>query len=128
LEVVMVDPRALISIVDDDVSVRESLSVLLGSLGYDVETFSSANEFLRSSRIDEMRCLILDIAMPEVSGPELFQSIIASGRDIRVAFITGVEDDNLRNHLISLGAVDCLYKPLRVDELRKAVASALRHQ
>ncbi|MGO6777716.1 response regulator [Rhizobium leguminosarum] len=121
----MVYPRALISVVDDDVSIRESLPVLLGSLGYDVDTFSSADEFLRSPRIDEMDCLILDIAMPEMSGPELFQSLIANERAIPVVFITGVEDERLRSRLISMGAIDCLYKPLSVDDLCQAVASAL---
>ncbi|MBB3539318.1 MULTISPECIES: response regulator [unclassified Rhizobium] len=121
----MVDLRALISVVDDDVSVRESLSGLLGSLGFDVETFSSANDFLRSPRIAEVECIVLDVAMPVMSGPELFQSMISSGRDIPIVFITGVEDEILRDRLISMGAIDCLYKPLCVDELRKAVASAL---
>ncbi|WP_027687760.1 response regulator [Rhizobium leguminosarum] len=121
----MVDRRALISVVDDDVSVRESLSVLLGSLGFFVETFPSASEFLRSPRIDEMECIVLDVAMPAMSGPELFQSLISSGRNIPIVFITGVEDEILQNRLISMGAIDCLYKPLCVDDLRKAIASAL---
>ncbi|MGO7485518.1 response regulator [Rhizobium ruizarguesonis] len=121
----MADGRPLISVVDDDESVRESLPDLLRSFGYDVETFCSAEEFLRSPHLGRTRCLLLDIAMPGMSGPELFQSLTATKKHIPVVFITGVEDETVRSRLILQGATDCLFKPFGEEALQEAVKAAL---
>ncbi|CDM62633.1 MULTISPECIES: response regulator [Rhizobium] len=121
----MADGRPLISVVDDDESVRESLPDLLKSFGYDVDAFASAEMFLRSTRLRDTRCLVLDIAMPGMTGPELQHELAASGKSIPIVFITGVEDEAARVRLMQQGAVDCLFKPFSDDALHQAVKLAL---
>ena len=116
----------LVSIVDDDESVRESLPDLLKEFGFSAEAFSSAEEFLASDHIDRTRCLILDIAMPGMTGPELQRELIRRGRPIPTIFITALKDDTVRPRLIEQGAVDCLFKPFTDDALQEALRSALR--
>lgn len=118
--------QLLVSIIDDDESVRESLPDLLKELGFSAEAFSSAEEFLASDHVDQTRCLILDIAMPRMSGPELHRELMRRGRPIPTIFITALKDDTVRPRLIEQGAVDCLFKPFTDDALQEALSSALR--
>jgi len=117
--------RALVSVVDDDESVRESLPDLLRVFGYEVEAFSSAEEFLRSGQIDRSRCLILDITMPGMSGPALLRELRRRRRVIPVVFITAGGDGMIRSQLIGQGAVDCLFKPFSETALHGALKVAL---
>jgi FixJ family two-component response regulator len=116
----------LISVVDDDESVRESLPDLLREFGYDVRAFASAEEFLDSGSIDETGCLILDIAMPGMTGPELQEELKLRGRKTPIIFITAHADDITRPRLISNGAVDCLSKPFSETALMNALNVAFK--
>src|ERR1700710_1240320 len=107
----MKSKHSLISIVDDDESIRESLPDLLKELGFAARTFSSAEEFLESGYVDQTDCLILDIAMPGMTGPELQRELTIRRRRIPIIFITAQRDEALRPRLIKLGAVECLLKP-----------------
>ena len=121
----MVD-RPLVSVVDDDKSVRKSLPDLLGEFGFAAETFASAEEFLASDRIGETRCLILDVAMPSMSGPDLYRELLRRGQQIPTIFITAHGSEATRPQLIAQGAVDCLLKPFSDTALREAIDAALR--
>jgi len=116
----------LVSVVDDDESVRESLPDLLKELGFRAEAFSSAEEFLASDHVDRTRCLILDVAMPGMTGPELHRELARRGQAIPTIFITALKDDAVRPRLIEQGAVECLFKPFTDDALQQALSSALR--
>src|ERR1700744_61274 len=98
----------LVSVVDDDESVRESLPDLLRSFGFEVEPFSSAEAFLASGGPDRTGCLVLDVAMPGMSGPELQQELSRLGRDIPIVFITSHADDAVKPRVLERGAVACL--------------------
>lgn len=115
----------LLSVVDDDPSVRESLPELLRACGYMVEAFSSAQQFLESGRIDRTRCLILDIAIPGMSGPELQRELKHRGHQTPIIFITAQSDDTLRPRLLAQGAVECLFKPFSESDLLGALVAAL---
>ena len=115
----------LISVIDDDPSVRESLPDLLRQLGYTVQTFLSAEDFLQSARVGETRCLILDIALPGMSGLELPRELDRRGHNIPIIFITALEDDTVRDRVLSQGAVECLFKPFCEADLIKALDSAI---
>ena len=119
-------PRSLISIVDDDESVRESLPDLLGELGYAARAFSSAEAFLKSDAMDDTAVLLLDVAMPGMSGPELQRELIRRGRAVPTVFITAHQGDTLRPRLLAQGAVGCLFKPFSEDDLIEALRTALR--
>jgi FixJ family two-component response regulator len=119
-------PRALVSIVDDDESVRESLPDLLREFGFASQAFSSATEFLASGYVAQTKCLLLDLAMPGMSGLELQQELIRRNWDIPVVFITAGEDESIRPRLISEGAVECLFKPFSEAALLDALNAALR--
>jgi FixJ family two-component response regulator len=118
--------RALVSIVDDDESVRESLPDLLRELGYAARAFSSAEEFLASDCVGHTRCLILDITMPGMSGPDLQRELARRQYEIPVVFITAHGDDAVRPRLLEQGAVECLFKPFSDTALLKALKDALR--
>ena len=118
--------RPLVSIVDDDESVRESLPDLLEELGFNVQAFASAEEFLASSVVNDTRCLLLDVAMPGMSGPALQQELARQRRDIPIVFITASGDASIRPQLLAAGAVDCLIKPFAESALLEAVTTALR--
>ena len=118
-------PVLLICVVDDDESVRESLPALLEQLGYDVLAFPSAEAFLASDAIDRARCLILDVAMPGMSGPELQLELRRRGKDIPVIFITAQPDEALRAHVLAQGAVAYLIKPFLDEALIDALAATL---
>jgi FixJ family two-component response regulator len=118
--------RQLVSVVDDDESVRESLPDLLRELGYSVRAFASAEEFLRSDCVDETRCLILDIAMPGMTGPDLQQELTVRGQAIPIVFITAQTDETVRPRSLEQGAVECLSKPFSDTALFEALNAALR--
>jgi FixJ family two-component response regulator len=119
-------PRTLVSIVDDDESVRESLPPLLGKFGFAAQAFASAEEFLASECVGQTRCLILDIAMPGMSGPALQLELSRRRQAIPIVFITAHGDDTIRARMIEAGAVECLGKPFTATALRAAVDAALR--
>lgn len=114
----------LISVVDDDVSVRESLPDLLRSFGFEVDGFASAEAFLASDNLVRTGCLILDIAMPGMSGPELQEELMRRRRRIPIVFVTAHSDRRIVPRLLERGAVACLHKPLSEDELLEAVNAA----
>jgi FixJ family two-component response regulator len=118
--------RLLVAVIDDDESVRESLPDLLREFRYEVETFASAEEFLASGDLGRTKCLILDIAMPGMSGPELQRELQRRRQAIPVVFITAHGDETVRPRLLEQGAVDCLFKPFSEAALLTALRSALR--
>jgi FixJ family two-component response regulator len=117
---------SLVTVVDDDESVRESLPDLLREFGFAACAFSSAEEFLASRCVGETRCLILDIAMPGMSGPDLQRELKLRRRDIPIVFITGQRDDTVRPRVLEQGAVECLFKPFSDTALLEALTLALR--
>jgi len=118
--------RPLVSVVDDDESVRESLPDLLRELGYSVRAFSSAEEFLVSDCVAETGCLILDIAMPGMSGLDLQQELTVRGQEIPIVFITALADETVRPRVLEQGAVECLFKPFSDTALFEALNAAFR--
>ena len=118
--------RALITVVDDDESVRESLPDLLKEFGFEAQAFSSAEEFLASESVAETRCLVLDVAMPGMTGPDLQRELTRRDRAIPIVFITAHRDAMVRPRLIAQGAVDCLFKPFEPTDLLQALNTALR--
>jgi FixJ family two-component response regulator len=117
---------SLVSIVDDDESVRESLPDLIREFGFSVRAFSSAEEFLVSGSIGQTECLIVDIAMPGMSGPDLQQELELRGLAIPIIFITAHGDETVRPRMLATGAVECLLKPFSDDALRKALDAAFQ--
>jgi len=118
--------RSLVSVVDDDESIRESLPDLLREFGFAAEAFSSAEEFLASDSLGQTRCLILDIAMPGMTGPDLQQELTVRRQRIPIIFITAQADETVRPRVIHEGAVDCLFKPFSDADLLEALNTALR--
>jgi FixJ family two-component response regulator len=117
---------SLVSIVDDDDSVRESLPDLLKIGGFRVQAFSSAEEFLASGLVGETKCLILDIAMPGMTGPDLQRELRRRSQEMPIVYITAWRDENVRPRMLEEGAVECLFKPFSDRALLDAVATALR--
>jgi FixJ family two-component response regulator len=117
---------SLVSVVDDDESVRESLPDLLREFGFAVQAFSSAEEFLASSCVGQTRCLILDIAMPGMSGPDLQRELTLRGQEIPIVFITAHGDETVRPRVLEQGAVECLFKPFSDTALVGALNAAFR--
>jgi len=120
------DTRPLISVVDDDESVRESLPDLLKEFGFDAQAFSSAEDFLSSDWVGRTNCLILDVAMPGMTGPDLQRELTLRRLQIPIVFITAHRDDHVRPRLLAQGAVECLYKPFTETALLDALNTALR--
>jgi len=118
--------RPLITVVDDDESVRESLPDLLKEFGFEAQAFSSAEEFLASGSMAETRCLVLDVAMPGMTGPDLQRELTRRDQSIPIVFITGQRDGAVRPRLMAQGAVDCLFKPFEASDLLQALNTALR--
>jgi len=118
--------RSLVSVVDDDESVRESLPDLLREFGFAARAFSSAEEFLASDCVGQTRCLILDIAMPGMSGPELHQELRRRRQEIPIVFITARRDETIRPRALEEGAVECLFKPFSDTSLLEALKTALQ--
>jgi FixJ family two-component response regulator len=121
----MTKTPSLVSVVDDDESVRESLPDLLREFGFAVRAFSSAEEFLASDCIDQTNCLILDIAMPGMTGPDLQQELRVRRTEIPIVFITAQRDETVRARVLGQGAVEYLLKPFSDTALRDAVDAAL---
>lgn len=117
--------RSLVSVVDDDESVRESLPDLLEQLGFAVRAFASAAEFLASDCVHQTSCLILDVAMPGMSGPDLQRELARRRQPIPIVFITAHRDETVRPRLLEHGAVECLFKPFSESDLREALYAAL---
>ena len=121
----MVKPP-LVSVVDDDKSMRELLPDLLREFGFEARAFSSAEAFLASDWIDETGCLILDIAMPSMSGPDLQRELTRRRQRIPIVFITAHHDDAVRRCLLERGAAECLFKPFSDTALLEALNAAFR--
>lgn len=117
--------RPLVSVVDDDESVRESLPDLLREFGFDASSFSSAEEFLASDILGKTKCLILDIAMPGMSGLDLQRELRRRRESIPIIFITAQKDDVSREQAFKQGAVQVLYKPFSDTALLDALNSAV---
>jgi len=120
-----VPKNSKISVVDDDASVRKAIKGLLKSAGFDPEVFASPEEVLNSGRLGGTACLIMDVRMPGMSGIELQERLIASGRMVPIIFITAHADEEERACALERGAVDCLQKPFSDDALFDAIAKAI---
>jgi FixJ family two-component response regulator len=116
----------LITIVDDDDSLRSSLNNLLRSLGYRTQGFASAEDFLNSNDLNDTACLILDVRMPGMSGLSLQHHLVAANSRLPIVFITSHADDDARTRALEAGAVAFLYKPCREETLLEAIGSALQ--
>jgi FixJ family two-component response regulator len=117
--------RLLVAVVDDDESVRESLPDLLGEFGFDARVFPSAEEFLVSACLGQTKCLVLDIAMPGMSGFELQQELKARGQNIPIIFITAQKEEAVRKRALERGAAGFLLKPFSDTALLDALNTAL---
>ena len=117
--------RPLLSVVDDDEMLRESLPDLLREVGFEARAFSSGQEFLSSEYLDETKCLILDVAMPGMSGLDLQEELKRRGQAIPIIFITGQRDEDIRKRALIQGAVKFLYKPFSDNALLDAINEVL---
>jgi FixJ family two-component response regulator len=117
--------RSLVCVVDDSESVRESLPDLLRHVGFAVQAFSSAEAFLASEAMSETNCLLLDIGLPGMSGPDLQLELTRRGVEIPIVFITAQGDQSLRPRLVGGGAAECLFKPFSDTAVIEAVNAAL---
>jgi FixJ family two-component response regulator len=122
----MIGTPSLVSVVDDDESVRESLPDLIRQFGFAAQAFSSAEAFLASDVVNQTRCLLLDIAMPGMSGTELQEELIRRRYVIPIVFVTANGDRTVRPHVIAHGAVECLFKPFSETDLLDAINAALQ--
>lgn len=120
--------KALISIVDDDDSVREAMKGLMKSLGFAAESFSSAEDFLRSPRQHRTACLIADVQMPGMSGLDLYRQLVASGQPIPTILITAYADEGVRARALQAGVICYLPKPFTDDDLLACLRSILGHR
>jgi FixJ family two-component response regulator len=125
-EVCVTTKRPLVAVVDDSDSVRESLPDLLHECGFAVQAFSSAEAFLACDDHNRTSCLILDVALPGMSGPDLQQELTRLGENIPIVFITGHRDPLLCPRLLALGAAACLLKPFSDEALLDAITTALK--
>ena len=120
--------KNLISVVDDDESIRRSTRLLIESFGYRAATFESAEGFLTRGRPDDTSCLILDVRMPGMSGLRLQSRLASEGRGIPIIFITAYEDASLRRQATQAGGVALLTKPFNDEQLLQTIRSALGHE
>jgi FixJ family two-component response regulator len=118
----------VISVVDDDESVRTAITRLVQSLGFVALTFASAREFLRSACSHDISCLITDIQMPDISGTELQRILISEGKNIPIIFITAFPDEGIRARALNAGAVGFLSKPFEGSTLIRCIDDALKTQ
>ena len=119
--------KPLISIVDDDESMREAIKALMRSLGYRVEAVASAQEFLSSRHVRRTSCLITDMQMPGMTGLELYQRLSASGKPIPTILITAYPDNGVRERALAAGVIGYLSKPFEENDLLACIRSALTH-
>jgi FixJ family two-component response regulator len=117
--------RPFVTVVDDDESIRESLPALLRESGYEVRSFASAEEFLASDSVVRTRCLVLDVGLQGMSGPELQRELARRGAGMPIIFITGRLDRMLRQRLLQQGATECLFKPFGDAALLGALRAAI---
>jgi len=122
----MIGTRSLVSVVDDDESVRESLPDLIRQFGFAAQAFSSAEAFLASDVLNQTSCLLLDIAMPGMSGTQLQEELLRRRYAIPIVFVTATGDRTVRPRVIGQGAVECLFKPFSETALLTAINAALR--
>ena len=120
-----VPANPIVSVVDDDASLRAALKGLLRSVGLRVQVFASAEEFLASGRIADTACLVLDVRMPGLSGLELQAQLIVSGHAIPIIFISAHGEEDTRRQAIEAGALDFLQKPFSDDALLNAIARVI---
>ena len=118
--------RPLVSVVDDDESIRESLPDLLREFGFSARTFSSAEAFLSSDCLDQTRCLILDVFMPGMTGLELQRQLTLRQQHIPIVFMTAKKNETVRPQALKQGAVECLFKPFSDTALLDAISAALQ--
>ena len=118
----------VISIIDDDESVRDATNRLVRSLGFTAFTFASADEFLRSPRLHDTSCVIADVQMPGMSGVELQSYLIAKGKKIPMIFITAFPDERIKAKALKAGAVSFLSKPFQGSTLIQCIDDALKTQ
>jgi len=116
----------VISIVDDDQSMRDATSALVRSLGFAVATFASAEDFLQSDRVDNTSCLITDVQMPGLSGVELQNRLIADNRHVPIIGVTAHPEESIRMQMLEAGAVGFLRKPFNDECLINCLATALK--
>ena len=117
--------RPRVAVVDDDISVRESLPDLLQQVGFAVRAFASAEAFLTADVADATDCLVLDVVLPGMSGPDLQQELARRGTRVPIVFITAKGDRALQPRLLAAGAVACVFKPFDDTALIEAVEAAL---
>ena len=117
--------KSLISVVDDDESMREAVRVLMKSLGFTAETFASAEEFLNSRQLPRTCCLITDVQMPGMTGLELHRHLVALGKTIPTILITAYPDDTVRERALGDGVVCYLSKPFDESDLLAGIRAAL---
>jgi len=117
--------KALISIVDDDESVREATKGLMKSLGLSAQTFACAEDFLGSDQLQCTSCLIADVQMPGMSGLDLYRQLLAGGNSIPTILITAYPDDNVRARALNAGVICYLIKPFSEDDLLECIRTAL---
>jgi FixJ family two-component response regulator len=118
-------PKAfLVSIVEDDRFFRQSMSMLLESLGHSVETFSSAADFLAAPRLVETACLIADVQMPDMTGIELYRHLIETGSAIPTILVTAYPDDEARAYALKEGVICYLRKPVDDEQLKRCLRAA----
>jgi len=115
----------VISIIDDDPSVREATQSLIRSLGYDAQVFASAEEYLQSERLNDSSCLITDLHMPGMSGADLQDRLIAEGNRIPIIFVTAYYEDRVRDRVMDAGAFGFLRKPFNDESLIACLDKAL---
>jgi FixJ family two-component response regulator len=118
--------QALIAVVDDDESMRDAIQSLVRSLGHNVSTFASANEYLKSEQVHDTSCLITDVQMPGLNGLDLQDHLIAGGHCIPIIFMTGYPDDSVRARAMKAGAVGFFSKPFRQDQFVGCIDKALK--
>ena len=122
----MISTRSLVALVDDDESVRESLPDLLRVFGFTVRVFSSAEEFLAADCVGQTGCLLLDIALPGMSGIDLQRELTSRGQEVPIVFITAHENETIRPRVLDQGAVECLFKPFSDTALLDALNTAFQ--
>ena len=120
------ESKAIVFVVDDDLSVRQGLELLLRTVGWKVETFASAQEFLAHRKEDIPSCLVLDVALPGLSGLDLQKRILEANREIPIVFITGHKDVPTSVRAMKAGAVEFLVKPFSEQDLLDAIEQAIK--